>query len=38
MAMFNNLVIFDQHIAQNSLDTILPELATSWTWDEARPR
>ena len=28
MGVFNNLVIFDQHIAQNSLDTIRPELAT----------
>ena len=35
MAVFNNLVVFDQQIAQNSLDTIRPELATSWSWDEA---
>ncbi len=34
MAVFNNLVIFDQHIKQNSLDTIRPELATDWSWDE----
>ena len=34
MAVFNNLVIFDQHIAQNSLGTIRPELATDWAWDE----
>ena len=34
MAVFNNLVIFDQHIAQNSLATIRPELATDWAWDE----
>ena len=27
MAVFNNLVLFDQHIAKNSLDTIVPELA-----------
>ena len=27
MAVMNNLVLFDQHIAQNSLATILPELA-----------
>ncbi|MGE0417953.1 MAG: ABC transporter substrate-binding protein [Acetobacteraceae bacterium] len=31
MAIFNNLVIYDQHKPQNSLDTIVPELATSWT-------
>src|SRR5215208_7440640 len=35
MAVFNNLVLFDQQIAQNSFDTIRPELATSWSWDEA---
>ncbi|HZT86373.1 MAG TPA: ABC transporter substrate-binding protein [Stellaceae bacterium] len=34
MAVFNNLVLFDQHIAQNSLATIRPELATDWSWDE----
>ena len=32
MPVFNNLVIFDQHIAQNSQDTIRPELAESWAW------
>src|SRR5690242_20212639 len=34
MGVMNNLVIFDQHVAQNSLATVRPELATSWTWDE----
>jgi peptide/nickel transport system substrate-binding protein len=34
MGVFNNLVIFDQHIAQNSLGAIRPELATDWAWDE----
>ena len=32
MPIFNNLVIYDQHIAQNSLDDIRPELAESWAW------
>ncbi len=32
MALFNNLVIFDQHEPQNRMDTIRPELATGWTW------
>jgi peptide/nickel transport system substrate-binding protein len=32
MAIYNNLVIFDQHIRQHSLETIRPELATAWTW------
>src|SRR5580700_9887484 len=34
MAVFNNLVVFDQHVAQNSFDSILPELAKSWSWSE----
>ena len=32
MALYNNLVIFDQHVARNSLESIVPDLATSWTW------
>src|ERR1043165_9278461 len=32
MPIFNNLVLYDQHIAQNSLDDIRPELAESWAW------
>lgn len=36
MPLFNNLVIFDQHQEQNRADTIRPELATSWSWDEAK--
>ena len=35
MAVYNNLVIYDQHIPQNSISTIRPELATSWSWDQA---
>src|SRR6201993_1729134 len=34
MAVFNNLVLYDQHEAQNSLDTIVPDLAESWSWSE----
>src|SRR5207302_2634219 len=34
MAVFNNLVMFDQHIAQNRLDTIVPDLASEWSWNE----
>jgi peptide/nickel transport system substrate-binding protein len=34
MAVMNNLVLFDQHVPQNSLSTIVPELATDWAWDE----
>jgi peptide/nickel transport system substrate-binding protein len=32
MAVFNNLVLFDQGKPANSLDTIVPDLAESWTW------
>jgi peptide/nickel transport system substrate-binding protein len=32
MGVFNNLVMFDQHIAQNSISDIVPDLATSWSW------
>jgi len=34
MGVFNNLVMFDQHVAQNSPDSIIPDLATSWNWSE----
>ena len=34
MAVMNNLVLFDQHVPQNSLSVIKPELATDWAWDE----
>ena len=34
MGVMNNLVMFDQHKPQNSLDTIVPDLATSWAWSE----
>ncbi len=36
MGVFNNLVLYDQHIPQNSLDTIRPELATAWSWSADR--
>src|SRR6266446_4357110 len=34
MAVFNNLVLFDQHVAQNTFESIRPDLAESWSWDE----
>ena len=34
MSLFNNLVMFDQHAKQSRLDGIVPDLATSWTWNE----
>src|SRR5262250_182697 len=32
--VFNNLVMFDQHVPQNSLRSIVPDLATAWAWNE----
>jgi peptide/nickel transport system substrate-binding protein len=34
MGIFNNLVMYDQQVAQNSPQTIRPDLAESWTWSE----
>jgi peptide/nickel transport system substrate-binding protein len=34
MPVFSNLVLFDQHVPQNSLDSIVPDLATHWSWSE----
>ena len=36
MGVFNNLVIYDQQVPQNSMDSIVPELATSWAWSDDR--
>src|ERR1700740_2986545 len=34
MGVFNNLVMFDQHVKQNSLASIVPDLASGWFWSE----
>jgi peptide/nickel transport system substrate-binding protein len=34
MGIFNNLVMFDQHAKQNSMQSIIPDLATAWSWSE----
>jgi peptide/nickel transport system substrate-binding protein len=34
MGVFNNLVMFDQHVPQNTLDKIVPDLAESWALSE----
>jgi peptide/nickel transport system substrate-binding protein len=34
MPVFNNLAMFDQHAKQSRLDAIVPDLATSWSWNE----
>src|SRR3982074_35655 len=33
MAVFNNLILFNQHEKQNRLEFIEPELAESWSWN-----
>ncbi len=38
MAVFNNLVTFDPKIPQTSAASIVPDLATSWSWDDSRTR
>jgi peptide/nickel transport system substrate-binding protein len=32
--VFNNLVMFKQDVPQNSLRSIVPDLATGWSWNE----
>ncbi len=34
MGVMNNLVMYDQHVVQNSMKSIVPELADSWVWSE----
>jgi peptide/nickel transport system substrate-binding protein len=34
MGVFNNLVLFDQHVRQNRVESIVPDLATGWSWSE----
>jgi len=34
MGVFNNLIMFDQHAPQVSLQSIVPDLASEWVWNE----
>src|SRR5438477_1250435 len=34
MGVFNNLVMYDQHKPQTSIETIVPDLASEWSWSE----
>ena len=34
MGLFNNLVLYKQDVAQTSLKTVIPDLATRWVWSE----
>jgi peptide/nickel transport system substrate-binding protein len=38
MGIFNNLVLFDQQKPLNSTDTIVPDLAESWAWDDSKTK
>src|SRR3546814_5998329 len=34
MPVFNNLVIYDQQVPLNSSESIIPDLATEWRWND----
>src|SRR4029077_145498 len=34
MGVFNNLVMYRQDVAQNTQQSIVPDLATAWSWSE----
>ena len=34
MPIYNNLVVYNQNVAQNSIESIVPDLAESWTWSK----
>src|SRR5499427_3665433 len=36
MGVFNNLVMYKQDVPQSGLQSIVPDLATEWSWDEDR--
>lgn len=38
MPVFSNLVLYDQHRPLNTADSIQPELATSWSWNDAKTK
>src|SRR5204862_1113860 len=38
MPVFNNLVVFKQDVAQNSVDSIVPDLAENWAWSSDNKR
>ena len=37
-AIFNNLVVFDPGKVHESIDTVIPELAESWSWDSTNTK
>jgi peptide/nickel transport system substrate-binding protein len=34
MGVFNNLVLYKQDVPQSGMQSIVPDLATEWSWDE----
>ena len=38
MPIYNNLVLYDQHVPQNNADSIVPELATAWRWNDDKTK
>ena len=38
MPIFNNLVIYKQDVPQNSMDSIVPDLAESWAWSDDKKK
>src|SRR3977135_1586929 len=38
MPVFNNLVMFDPAKSHESADTIVPDRATSWSWDASNTK
>src|SRR5207302_4528433 len=34
MGVFNNLVMYKQDVPQSGFDSIVPDLASDWSWDE----
>ena len=38
MSVFNNLVLYDQTKPQNTIEGIVPDLATAWKWSEDNKR
>src|SRR6202049_4552284 len=34
MGVFNNLVMYKQDVPQTSTQSVIPDLATSWSWNE----
>jgi peptide/nickel transport system substrate-binding protein len=35
MGVFNNLVMYDQSVPQSGMKSIVPDLASTWSWDDA---